>query len=173
MKTPLLATSLAVALALFGCDADADVDAIAAAASAKVGQPAPAFKLTDSTGKARSLAEFKGKTVVLEWTNAECPFVKKHYGAKNMQAQQKAATADGVVWLSVNSGAPGEQGHVDGPGAQAFAGKPCFLLTDHIPMPKNTFHTLDRLGAKRITLGPTMLFASQCVVLIHHALDER
>lgn len=56
---------------------------------------------------------------------------------------------------------------------QAFPGKPCFLLTDHIPMPKNTFHTLDRLGATRITLGKTMLFASQCVVLIHHELDQR
>lgn len=56
---------------------------------------------------------------------------------------------------------------------QVFAGNPCFLLTDHIPMPKNTFHTLDRLGATRITLGPTMLFASQCVVLIHHYLDQR
>ena len=56
---------------------------------------------------------------------------------------------------------------------QAFEGKPCFLLTDHIPMPKNTFHTLERLGAKKITLGSKMLFASQCVVLIHHALDER
>lgn len=56
---------------------------------------------------------------------------------------------------------------------QAFEANPCFLLTDHIPMPKNTFHTLDRLGAKKITLGSKMLFASQCVVLIHHALDER
>lgn len=56
---------------------------------------------------------------------------------------------------------------------QAFDGNPCFLLTDHIPMPKNTFHTLDRLGTKRISLGAKMLFASQCVVLIHHALDER
>ncbi len=56
---------------------------------------------------------------------------------------------------------------------QAFEGSPCFLLTDHIPMPKNTFHTLDRLGTKRISLGSKMLFASQCVVLIHHALDER
>lgn len=56
---------------------------------------------------------------------------------------------------------------------QAFQGNPCFLLTDHIPMPKNTFHTLDRLGATRITLGKTMLFASQCVVLIHHELDQR
>ena len=55
---------------------------------------------------------------------------------------------------------------------QAFQGNPCFLLTDHIPMPKNTFHTLERLGAKKITLGSKMLFASQCVTLIHHALDQ-
>ena len=58
-------------------------------------------------------------------------------------------------------------------GDQAFADRPCFLLTDHIPMPKKTFHGLERLGAKKITLGPKMLFASQCVVLIHHALDAR
>lgn len=56
---------------------------------------------------------------------------------------------------------------------QTFAGKPCFLLTDHIPMPKKTFNSLERLGAKKITLGPTMLFASQCVVLIQHELDSR
>ena len=56
---------------------------------------------------------------------------------------------------------------------QAFNGNPCFLLTDHIPMPKKTFGSLDRLGATRITLGRTMLFASQCVVLIHHELDQR
>ncbi|HZV23400.1 MAG TPA: tRNA (pseudouridine(54)-N(1))-methyltransferase TrmY [Luteimonas sp.] len=56
---------------------------------------------------------------------------------------------------------------------QVFEGNPCFLLTDHIPMPKKTFHSLERLGAKKLTLGRTMLFASQCVVLIHHALDER
>ena len=56
---------------------------------------------------------------------------------------------------------------------QVFQGKPCFLLTDHIPMPKNTFHTLDRLGTKKIALGKKMLFASQCVVLINHELDQR
>lgn len=56
---------------------------------------------------------------------------------------------------------------------QTFADKPCFLLTDHIPMPKKTFHGLERLGAKKIALGSTMLFASQCVVLIHHELDQR
>jgi len=56
---------------------------------------------------------------------------------------------------------------------QAFGDNPCFLLTDHIPMPKNTFHTLDRLGTKYISLGRTMLFASQCVVVIHNELDLR
>ena len=56
---------------------------------------------------------------------------------------------------------------------QAFEGNPCFLLTDHIPMPKKVIPSLERLGAKKITLGPTMLFASQCVVLIHHELDQR
>ena len=56
---------------------------------------------------------------------------------------------------------------------QVFQDNPCFLLTDHIPMPKKTFHSLERLGAKKITLGSKMLFASQCVVLIHHELDQR
>lgn len=88
-------------------------------AKATVGQPAPAFSLTDSQGKTHALSDFKGKTVVLEWTNAECPFVKKHYGAGNMQAQQGEATAGGVVWLTVNSGAAGKQGAVDAAGANA------------------------------------------------------
>jgi tRNA (pseudouridine54-N1)-methyltransferase len=56
---------------------------------------------------------------------------------------------------------------------QAFADRPCFLLTDHIPMPKKTLHGLERLGARKLSLGPTMLFASQCVVVIHHELDQR
>lgn len=58
-------------------------------------------------------------------------------------------------------------------GDQPFADNPCFLLTDHIPMPKKTIPGLERMGAKKISLGPTMLFASQCVVLIHHALDQQ
>jgi len=56
---------------------------------------------------------------------------------------------------------------------QVFQGNPCFLLTDHIPMPKKTFHSLERLGANKISLGSKMLFASQCVVVIHHELDQR
>ena len=73
-----------------------------AAASAGVGQPAPAFTLQDVDGKAVNLADYRGKTVVLEWHNFGCPFVKKHYGAGNMQALQKKYGAD-VVWLTVNS----------------------------------------------------------------------
>lgn len=91
--------------------------------AATVGQPAPGFTLTDSNGKTHSLGDFKGKTVVLEWTNHECPFVVKHYGANNMQQQQAAATGDNVVWLSINSGAAGKQGHVDGAGANAVMTK--------------------------------------------------
>jgi peroxiredoxin len=138
MNARLLAASLSFVLALAACDADADVEAIAAASAAKVGSPAPAFTLVDSTGKTRSLAEFKGKTVVLEWTNHECPFVKKHYGAQNMQKQQREAVAKGVVWLSVNSGAPGEQGHVDGTAAEAVRSKAKAAQTAYLLDPKGS-----------------------------------
>jgi peroxiredoxin len=90
-----------------------------AAAAVKINEPAPDFTLTDSKGTEHSLSDFRGKTVVLEWTNAECPFVVKHYQPGNMQRQQAEATAEGVVWLTINSGAAGKQGHVDGAGANA------------------------------------------------------
>jgi AhpC/TSA family len=83
-----------------------------AAAQARLGAPAPAFTLTDSNGGVRSLADLKGKTVVLEWTNHECPYVGKHYRGKNMQMLQKKWTGKGVVWLSVISSAPGREGYV-------------------------------------------------------------
>lgn len=83
-----------------------------AVAQAVVGQPAPAFTASDSNGKTHRLSDFRGKTVVLEWTNAECPFVKKWYGGGEMQKLQGEATKAGVVWLTINSGAVGKQGHV-------------------------------------------------------------
>jgi hypothetical protein len=119
MKARLITAALTF-VAITGCGPGFDIDAIAATATAKVGEPAPAFSLVDSTGQTHSLAGFAGKTVVLEWTNHDCPFVKKHYGADNMQGQQRAATGDAVVWLTVNSSAPGQQGHVDGAGAEAI-----------------------------------------------------
>jgi peroxiredoxin len=82
----------------------------AARAEALPGQPAPAFELADASGKSVTLADFKGRFVVLEWTNPGCPFVLKHYGSQNMQSLQKEAAAKGVVWLSISSTA---QGHSD------------------------------------------------------------
>ncbi len=79
--------------------------------NAVVGQPAPGFTLTDAKGVTHSLADFAGKIVVLEWINHGCPFVQKHYSSKNMQGLQEKYTGQGIVWLSICSSAPGEQGH--------------------------------------------------------------
>ncbi len=102
----LLATA-GVALAL------AVSTTIPARADAVPGQPAPQFNARASDGSTVSLAGLKGKTVVLEWTNDECPYTVKHYTTGNMQALQREAAAGGVVWLTVASSAPGQQGHVD------------------------------------------------------------
>lgn len=102
----LTALFIVLGLALSACGAR---DATAAA---KVGEPAPAFSLSGADGKAHALADYKGKHVVLEWTNHECPYVKKHYGSGNMQALQKEFTGKGVTWLSVITGAEGKQGVV-------------------------------------------------------------
>lgn len=92
--------------------------------AATVGQPAPAFTLTDLDGKTHSLSDFKGKVVVLEWVNPECPFVVKHYEKSgNIPATQKAATADGVIWLQINSAASGKQGDYDTAAAKAWQEK--------------------------------------------------
>jgi peroxiredoxin len=96
----LLASTLTAALAF------------AAAHAADVGKPAPDFTLTDVNGKTVKLADFKGKHVVLEWTNPNCPFVVKHYGSNNMQSLQKDKTAKNVVWLSVNSTAKSHQDYM-------------------------------------------------------------
>lgn len=94
----------------------------ASAPAAAPGQPqmAPAFTLVDSEGVERSLADFRGKTVVLEWTNEDCPYVQKHYSAGAMQALQTEAVADGVVWLTIISSEPGAQGYVEGEAARAW-----------------------------------------------------
>ena len=79
--------------------------------SARVSQPAPNFTLTGADGKTHSLADYKGKFVVLEWTNPECPFVKRFYGTDAMQSLQKTETGKGVVWLRINSSAEGHEGY--------------------------------------------------------------
>jgi peroxiredoxin len=85
--------------------------AMPAWSSAKVGEPAPDFTLSDTYGKSHNLSDFKGKIVVLEWLNHDCPYVLKHYDGKNMQTLQKTYTGKGVIWLSVNSSAEGKQGN--------------------------------------------------------------
>jgi peroxiredoxin len=95
----------------------------AARAAAEIGKPAPDFTLTDITGQTHQLSEFKGKTVVLEWTNPGCPIVQKHYNSRNMQGTQKVAAADGVVWLTINSGSGGAQGDLGNKEAAAWQKK--------------------------------------------------
>ena len=86
--------------------------ATTAGAALEIGEPAPGFTGIDTSGKSHALSDFRGKPVVLEWTNHDCPYVRKHYSSGNMQRQQQTATGQGVVWLSIISSAPGKQGHV-------------------------------------------------------------
>jgi peroxiredoxin len=102
MKTKLLLTAVS---AFVG-------GMIYAAGVPPVGTAAPDFSLTDSNGNAHSLSQYKGKYVVLEWFNPECPFVKKHYGSDNMQKLQQEYTSKGVVWLTIDSNAPGTEGNM-------------------------------------------------------------
>ncbi len=93
------------------------------ASAATPGMPAPQFTAMDSNGVTHRLSDYAGKIVILEWTNNECPYVGKQYGTGNMQKLQADATAQGVVWLSVISSAPGEQGYVTGPEENAIIDK--------------------------------------------------
>jgi len=91
----------------------------ACAADVVPGQSAPDFTLTDAQGTTHSLSDFKGKFIVLEWFNPECPFVRKHYGSDNMQDLQRRYTGRGVVWLTIDSSARGKQGHLSPEQAKA------------------------------------------------------
>src|ERR1700720_553679 len=104
MKTKLLLTAITVVAS--GVLYAADVP--------PVGSAAPDFSSPDANGQTQSLAQYKGKYVVLEWFNPECPFVKKHYGSDNMQRLQAEYTAKGVVWLTIDSNAPGKEGNING-----------------------------------------------------------
>jgi peroxiredoxin len=125
MKTTalILAAAAAVSAPLFASE------------TAPAVKKAPDFTLTSAAGKTHSLSEFKGKYVVLEWWNYQCPLVKKHYDSGNMQKLQKEMKEKGVVWLSINSSAPGKQGHVAGEYAtQVMKTKeaaPAAVLLDH------------------------------------------
>ena len=123
IRLPILAAVMLTLAACQQAEAPASAPAVdTTPASTTAGQAgvAPAFTLTDSEGVQRSLADFRGKTVVIEWTNEGCPYVQKHYSAGAMQALQQEAVGDGVVWLTVISSAPGSQGHVAGEEARAW-----------------------------------------------------
>jgi len=138
-------------------------------AAATVGQAAPAFSATASTGTTVKLADYLGKIVVLEWTNHDCPYVRKHYETGNMQALQKVAVGKGVVWLAVISSAPGTQGHVTAEQANALTVKreaaPTAVLLD----PQGTVGTL-----YRATNTPHMyVIDAQGVLVYAGAIDDR
>jgi peroxiredoxin len=142
--------------------------ALAAADPVPPGAPAPAFTLTSATGTSVSLASFAGKTVVLEWVNFDCPFVKKHYSQGAMPALQAEAAAQGVVWLSICSSAPGKQGH--------FAGE---ALTARLAAEKAapTHYLIDADGAAGKAYGaattPQMVVIDGAgVVRYHGAIDS-
>lgn len=109
-----------------------------AMSAAQIGKPAPDFTLNDTNGKPVRLSGFKGRTVVLEWNNPGCPFVQKHYSSGNMQKTQSAAHGQGVVWLTINSGAPGKQGYMTGPQAVAFQKSEKMQATAYLFDPKGT-----------------------------------
>ncbi len=104
-------TAISLLMSLFCFTAIAEIDAPG------IGRAAPEFTAVDSQGHTRRLSDFHGKVVVLEWTNAECPFSRKHYTSGNMQSLQALAHKNDVIWFSVISSAPGKQGYVTGQGA--------------------------------------------------------
>lgn len=141
----------------------------AAFAKIETGSTVSDMSVVDSNGVSHNLADYAGKTVVLEWTNHGCPYVKKHYTTNNMQGLQAEATADGdLVWLSVISSAPGEQGHVDGKRANELtemrAAKPTAVVLD----PEGT---MGRTFAAKTT--PHMYIINPAQTLVYQgAIDD-
>jgi AhpC/TSA family len=113
MKTTGTRREILAGFAIFAALGTLPATSTRVAASPQTGRPAPDFTATDTRGGQHSLAAYKGKTVVLEWTNHECPYTVKHYATGNMQKLQEWATGNGAIWLTVASSRPGAQGHVN------------------------------------------------------------
>lgn len=164
IRTWSRAVSLAAGIAWLGVGT-----AGLAAAQAVAGQPAPAFAHTDTRGTAWSLVALKGRFVVLEWFNHDCPFTRKHYGSGSLQRLQAAYTQRGVVWLSVNSSAPGKQGHLVAQEANALTdakgAHPSAVLLD----PDGALGRL--YGAK--TTPHLFVINPEGVVIYAGAIDDR
>jgi peroxiredoxin len=137
----------------------------AANAAPQIGQLAPDFSAQDSKGESLRLSQYRGKTVVLEWTNADCPYTRKHYSSGNMQSVQELARENGIVWLTIVSSAPGKQGYVNGSDADSLTqsrhAAPTAVLLDpngtvgHLYNAKTTPHmfVIDKAGALRYMGG--------------------
>lgn len=139
-----------------------------AQAEAIVGKPAPEFTGTDSNGKTHKLSDFKGKTVVLEWTNPECPYVVKHYSVGNMQKLQADATKDGVVWLSINSSADGKEGNQTAADANKYMTEQKAASTARILDPSGTIGKL--YGAK--TTPHMFVINAEGILVYAGAIDD-
>lgn len=137
--------------------------------AAQAGLPAPAFSVQDISGHTQSISEYKGKIVVLEWNNPDCPFVRKHYESGNMQALQQYAIGKGVVWLTVNSSARGKEGYVSASEAKAVIARVGGHENAYILDPEGTLGTL--YGAKST---PHMFVIDSKGILVYEgAIDDK
>jgi peroxiredoxin len=162
-------TLTVIALAAFGALAVERATAVPPTAAAKVGEPAPAFAAPDIAGRTVRLGDFAGKTVVLEWTNDGCPFVGKHYDSGNMQSLQQKYTAAGVVWLTIASSAPGEEGYVTPAEAKADLARWRAAPTDFLLDPEGN---VGRLYDARAT--PHMVVIDRTGRLVYlGAIDDK
>jgi hypothetical protein len=161
MKTPLRSLLAAVCLAA--------LTSVGLASQAQIGQPAPDFTLTSIKGMSHSLSDFRGKTVVLEWMNQECPFVVKHYERSgNMPALQKQAAEDGVIWLIINSGKPGAQGDFSEEQVKAWMQKTGAAPTAYF---RDQSGDVGRLYGARVT--PHMYVINPAGILVYNgAIDS-
>lgn len=140
----------------------------AAFAEPVINQPAPLFSADTAAGSKLNLADLRGKTVILEWTNHECPFVKKHYESGNIPNLQKQAAEQGIVWLQVISSAPGKQGHVDADTAKK-------LNAERSALPANTvFDPSGEIGKLYAATNTPQLFIidPQGVLLYKGGIDS-
>ncbi len=167
MRAPIKTLTIA-ALAAISAFAVERATAVPPAATARFGEPAPAFSAPDISGKIVRLGDYAGKTVVLEWTNDGCPFVGKHYDSGNMQSLQQKYTAAGVVWLTIASSAPGEQGYVTPAEAKADLARWRAAPTDFLLDPDGT---VGRLYDARAT--PQMVVIDRTDRLVYMgAIDD-
>jgi peroxiredoxin len=168
MRAPIKTLTIAT-LAVVGALAMERATAVPPAAAARPGEPAPAFSAPDIAGKTVRLGDYAGKAVVLEWTNDGCPFVGKHYDSGNMQSLQQRYTAAGVVWLTIASSAPGEQGYVTPAQAKADLARWRAAPTDYLLDPDGV---VGRLYDARAT--PHMVVIDRAGRLVYMgAIDDK